>query len=82
MFDFLCGLFIGGNLVFIAAAMFISTRSGKISKKSGNLVTFFNNSGVETTVELVNDLRDDDNYAVVRKPDTQLEFVVSSHRLG
>ena len=82
MSEFLCGLFIGGNLVFIVAVMFISSRPGKISKKSGSLVTFFNSRGVETTVELVNDLRDDDNYAVVRKPDTQLEFVVSSHRLS
>jgi len=82
MIEFLCGLFIGGNLVFIVAAMFFSTRPGKINKKSGNLVTFFNNRGVETTVELVNDLRDDDDYAVVRKPETKLEFVVSSQRLS
>jgi hypothetical protein len=82
MSEFLCGLFIGGNVVLLIGAMFVLSRPGKIRMRSGTLVSFYNNKGEQITVELGNDLRENDDYAVVREPESQTKFVVSSHRLS
>jgi hypothetical protein len=82
MTEFLCGLFIGANVTFLVSAMVVAGRPGKIRYKSGALVTYQNSKGHIGTVELVNDLRSDDTFAVVRKPDTSLEFVVAVSSLS
>jgi hypothetical protein len=78
MTEFLCGLFIGGNVTFLIAAMMVSNRPGKIVHRSGSLVTYTNSKGVTSTVELVNDLRSSDTHAVVKRTQTDLEFVIST----
>ncbi len=78
MTEFLCGLFIGGNVTFLIAAMIVSSRPGKIVHRSGSLVTYTNSRGVTSTVELVNDLRSNDTHAVVKRTQTDLEFVIST----
>ncbi len=82
MTEFLCGLFIGANVTFLVSAMVIAGRPGKIRYKSGALVTYQNSKGHFATVELVNDLRANDAYAVVRKVGTTFEFVVAVSSLS
>jgi hypothetical protein len=82
MTEFLCGLFIGANVTFLLSAMILSGRPGKIRHRSGELVTYQNSRGNIATVELVNDLRSGDAFAVVRKPETLLEFVVAVSSLS
>lgn len=78
MTEFLCGLFIGGNVTFLIAAMVIAGRPGKIVHRSGTLVTYTNSKNITSTVELVNHLRSDDSVAVVKKPNTDFEFVIAT----
>ena len=82
MIDLLCGSVIGGSVTFMVAVMFMSSRtSGKIRMRAGTLVSYYDNRGQEITVELGNDLHENDEYAVVRKPDTKLEFVLGSNKI-
>ena len=78
MTEFLCGLFIGGNVTFLVAAMILHRRPGKIVQRAGTQITYKNSKGVTSTVELVNDLRSDDTHAVVKRLQTDFEFVVST----
>jgi hypothetical protein len=78
MTEFLCGLFIGGNVTFLVAAMILSSRPGKVVKRSGTQITYKNSKGVTSTVELVNDIRSNDTHAVVKRTQTDLEFVIST----
>lgn len=81
MIEFLCGALVGGNVCFLVAAMLLAGRPRTILK-AGALLTYLNSRGINYPVVLVNDLRQKDEYAVVRKPDTQLEFVVAVDKIS
>lgn len=78
MIDLLCGFLIGGSVTFLVSAMILSSRSGQIVQRSGTQITYTNSKGVTSTVELVNNLRDNDKYAVVKRLQTDFEFVIST----
>ena len=82
MIEFLCGLFIGANVTFLVSAMLLSGRPSKIIKRASSLVTYTSSKRQTVTVELANHLRADDVFAVVRKPDTSLEFVIAASNLS
>ena len=82
MIEFVCGCCIGGSIMFIALAIFMSSRNySRTRMRSGTTVSFYNTKGQQITVELANDLRENDEYAVVRKPDTKLEFVLGADKI-
>lgn len=75
MIEFLCGCSIGGCLTFMIAVMFMASRKPRIVALSGQQVEYTNSRGNTMTCELVNDMHDNDEFAVLRAPNTTLEFV-------
>ena len=78
MIELLCGFLIGGSVTFLVSAMILSSKSGQIVQRSGTQITYTNSKGVISTVELINNLRDNDKYAVVKRLQTDFQFVIST----
>ena len=78
MIELLCGFLIGGSVTFLVSAMILSSKSGQIVQRSGTQITYTNSKGVRSTVELVNNLRGNDKYAVVKRLQTDFQFVIST----
>lgn len=78
MNEFICGCLIGGSLSFMFTVMFMSSRKPRVIARSGQHVEYTNAKGVTSMHELVNDMRDNDEFAILRTPNTQLEFVAKA----
>lgn len=75
MIELLCGCAIGGSLSFMFTVMVMSARTPRVIARNGQHVEYTNAKGLTSMYELVNDLRDNDEFAILRTPNTQLEFV-------
>jgi hypothetical protein len=75
MIELLCGCVIGGSLSFMFTVMVMSARIPRVIARNGQHVEYTNAKGLTSMYELVNDLRDNDEFAILRTPNTQLEFV-------